>query len=380
MISNTGRIIIDAREFVQGNITGIGRVLWGLIDALAKSNFVKQIVLAVKSYEAVPKKFVNGNRIRIIELPKSFIQSEKRLSDLSKAKASLLISPYPKLPIFGSHCLAVHTIHDVLDLTHPAYRKRFKVYFDIFRLKKALARADLTWYDSSSSKNETHKLAGKWGNNPRVRFPGLDEKFNTQSDQNAMDILKKFSLQPGYILVAGNGLPHKNLGVLLQISDRLKRPLVCVGVSQANQKYWQALYPGAKTLWIEHIEDEAFPSIVRNAFCLAQPSTAEGFGYPPLEAMACGVPAVVSDIAVLVETTGSQALVADRNDSQAWIKAFDDLEDSGFYQNRVKKGLQWVKPFLGREGWKKHLSDLVELLKGNLYEKGSNHRDYRTGR
>lgn len=362
MISNTGRIIIDAREFVPGNISGIGRVLWGLIDALAQSNFGKEIVLAVGSYEAVSQKFEDCHRIRIIKVPKSFIQSEKRLSDLTKAKASLLISPYPKLPIFGSHCLAVHTIHDVLDLTHPAYRKRFKVYFDIFRLKKALARADLTWYDSSFSKNETRKLTGKWGNNPRVRFPGLDEKFNTHADQNAPDILKKFGLQPGYILVAGNGLPHKNPGVLLQISERLKRPLVCAGVSQAKQKYWQTRYPGAKALWIEHVEDEALPSIVRNAFCLAQPSTAEGFGYPPLEAMACGVPVVVSDIAVLVETTGDQALVAGPNDCKAWIKAFDDLEDSGFYQRQVKKGLQWVKPFLGWEAWQGHLSDLKELL------------------
>lgn len=73
-------------------------------------------------------------------------------------------------------------------------------------------------------------------------------------------------------------------------------------------------YPGSEAVWVEHISDKELPVIVKEVFCLAQPSTLEGYGYPPLEAIACGVPAVVSDIPVLLETTGGNALTADADD------------------------------------------------------------------
>ena len=56
------------------------------------------------------------------------------------------LNPYPKLPLFGVHCPSINMIHDVLDLTHPAYKGRIKILFDGYRLKRALIKADLTWY------------------------------------------------------------------------------------------------------------------------------------------------------------------------------------------------------------------------------------------
>ncbi|MCK4830514.1 glycosyltransferase family 4 protein, partial [bacterium] len=266
---------------------------------------------------------------------------------------------------FGCHCVAVHTVHDVLDLTHPAYRKRFKLFFDIFRLKVALKKADLTWYDSSWSMEETKKLAGFVGKNPRVRYLGIDEKFSGRRFQAKDDIPRKYNLQPGYILVVGNGLPHKNLGVLLSIGDRLSRKLVFVGIPEKNKRHWKSRYPASKAIWIQHIDDEDLPAIMKGSFCLAQPSTAEGYGYPPLEAMACGIPAVVSSIPVLVETTGDHALTADPGDPEKWIEAFDALDNQQKYHSQVEKGLRWVKPFLGRKGWEKHIFDIEELIRKN---------------
>ncbi len=102
---------------------------------------------------------------------------------------------------------------------------------------------------------------------------------------------------------------------------------------------------------------------MRGAFCLAQPSTAEGYGYPPLEAMACGVPAVVSNIPVLIETTGGNSLKADPNDYREWLQAFEALEKKDMYQNQIEKGLKWVQPLWGRRGWEGHISDIEELIK-----------------
>ena len=358
------RILIDGREFLPNKRTGIGRFLEGLIDALAGSALDIEIILTCFYKDSVPLRLKNRERIKVKEIPRGFLYSEKALSNLSRQEVSFFISPYPKLPLFGLHCPAVHTVHDVLDLRYPAYRRRTKVFFDILRLKKAMKRADLTWYVSSWSREETIKLVNFAGKDPRVRFSGIDKCFTPAKRMNEKNVVKKYQLEPGYILVIGNGLAHKNLGVLLKASDRIPRNLVFVGVSQENQNYWKTSYPEAKAKWIRYVNDENLLSVIRGAFCLAQPSMIEGYGFPPLEAMACGVPAVVSHIPVLVETTGENALKANPEDSREWVKAFEVLENKDIYKNQIEKGLKWIQPLRGRRGWQKHISDIEEILRG----------------
>jgi len=357
-------IFIDGREFGEGRLTGIGRVLEGLVNALAKSEVAGEILLATSDPHSLPPHLKNGPKMKIIELPSSFLKSEKALSNLTSNNIDLFISPYPKLPLFGCHAKAAHIIHDILDLTHPAYKKRLKATFDAWRLKKALSRADLTWYDSDWSQQETRRFAGSVGKRPRVRYPGIGDAFSAEKSVDDAKALKKHGLEPGYVMVIGNGLPHKNLGVLLDVAERLSRRIVFVGVQDMNQHYWKSLYLNNSAKWITHVEERDLPSLLRAAFCLAQPSTAEGYGYPPLEAMACGVPAVVSNIPVLLETTGSVVLYADPHDPKSWLDSISALERDELREAQVEKGLKWVEPLKGAKGWRRHISDIQELLEG----------------
>jgi len=358
-------ILIDAREFAAERRTGIARVLEGLVDALTQSALVDCVILAVTSPEFIPGQLCNRDKVKPEILNCSFLISEHRLSVLSGLKANLFISPYPKLPLFGCRCKAVHVIHDVLDLTHPAYRKRAKAHFDTWRLRRSLERADLTWYDSQWSLDQTRDYAGLVGKNPRVRYPGLDERFVPDRDEKDQSVWKKYGLNQGYILALGNGLPHKNLGVLLEIADQLPRQLVLAGVSKGNQIYWEARYPASVAAWIHYLPDEDLPSLLRGAFCLVQPSTAEGYGYPPMEAMACGIPAVVSDIPVLKETTGGNAIPAEADKPEKWLETFRALENEEFYRGQVERGLRWVESLRGRKAWLSYVSDIEELLNKN---------------
>jgi glycosyltransferase involved in cell wall biosynthesis len=356
-------ILIDAREFTQGRLTGIGRVLEGLTIALAEAHLVEEIQLGASNLDCLPLKLQGLRKVKLVNLPPSFLKSEKALSDLTRNDVDLFISPYPKLPLFGCHSKAGHIIHDILDLTHPAYKKRMKVHFDTWRLRKALGRADLSWYDSGWSQKETQKFAGNTGKRPKVRYPGIDAAFSPDKSIDDAAALKKHNLQPGYVIVIGNGLPHKNLGVLLDLADRISKEMVFVGVPDKNRQYWKSQFLNESARWISHVEAGDLPSLLRAAFCLAQPSTAEGYGYPPLEAMACAVPAVVSDIPVLRETTGGNALEANPHKPQAWIDSFNALEREEIYKNQVQKGLKWVEPLQGSKAWRGHLSDIEELLK-----------------
>ncbi|MBW1997082.1 MAG: glycosyltransferase family 4 protein [Deltaproteobacteria bacterium] len=357
------RILLDAREFVPGRLTGIGRVLVGLIHALGEVNWAGKIILAGNSLDAVPSMLKTRENISFSPLPSSFLGSELALSRLADDSIGIFISPYPKLPLFGVKCSAAHFVHDILDLTHPAYRKRLKRPFDSWRLKQALKKADLTWYDSKWSMKETLKYAGAVGRNPKVRHLGIDERFTLRGHKDSL-VIKGYGLEPGYILTVGNGKPHKNLGVLLGLSGRLKRAVVLVGVPGEYRRFWTTRYPESRANWIEQVSDDDLPSVMRKAFCLAQPSTAEGYGYPPLEAMACGVPCVVSNIEVLMETTGGNALVADPHDGASWLKAFEVLENKDLYTEQVRKGLKWTEHLSRKNGWQGHISDILDLVGG----------------
>lgn len=348
-------------------MTGIGRMLAGCADALAVSPIQPSLILAVTDENAIPESLKNRRGIAGIKLPGTFLKSEQTLSGLTREGFAAFISPYPKLPLFGAHCPSVHTIHDVLDLTDPLYRHRIKTLFDRYRLRKALCRADLSWYDSRWSMEETVRLVGTAGRNPRIRHLGVDDRFSAECQDRDSEVLGKYKLQPKeYILVIGNGLPHKNLGLLLDIADKIPRRLLFVGVSGQNQVYWEKRYPANRATWLSQVAEEEMPALLRHAFCLAHPSLAEGYGYPPLEAMACRTPAVVSSIEVLVETTGGQAIIAESRDGQSWIEAFYRLEYSDLYHRQAEKGYQWIAHLKGRRGWQDHVADIAELMGSHL--------------
>ena len=81
--------------------------------------------------------------------------------------------------------------------------------------------------------------------------------------------------------------------------------------------------------------------------------------------MACGIPAVVSNIPVLVETTGNNALVANPKRPVEWEKAFSTLENQTFYENMKTNGLKWVKPIRGPNAWQEYIEDIKHLLFNN---------------
>ena len=357
------RILIDAREFVHARFTGIARVIQGLTESLAESDFCGKVLLAVHESGAMPFSLTRKGNVTVKELPKTFLKSEKTLSDLSR-HCDLYISPYPKLPLFGVHCLAAHVIHDVLDLTHPLYRRRVKTLFDRYRLRKALQRADITWYDSAWSMAETQKYFSWCGRNPKVRHPGIHEVFRPEPEKEDDRILEAYGLKSGYVLALGNGMPHKNLGILLEIAPRLERPVVFAGALELNRRYWESRHPRSRARWIPHVEEEHLPALLRGAFCLVQPSLVEGYGYPPLEAMACGRPAVVSRISVLLENTGACATSASPDDPAEWKEALKTLEDASCFDDLVKKGLKWTEALRGRRAWEPYLDDINHLMKG----------------
>ncbi|RME83946.1 MAG: glycosyltransferase family 1 protein [Zetaproteobacteria bacterium] len=213
--------------------------------------------------------------------------------------------------------------------------------------------ASASWFDSLASLQECRRL-GLRPIHARVRPPAVDSRFTPEAQAKPN----------GRFLFVGNGLPHKNLDVLLdalRMDESLKLDLVGLRPDRRAHYAPRLAALGNRVRVLEGVNDEALVALYREAQALVFPSTAEGFGFPALEAMACGTPAIVADIPVLRETCGEAALFCPPHDPKAWAEAMVAMRDPATRRRWAERGLAWVKPRRAPEGWQAHLEDLESV-------------------
>lgn len=137
---------------------------------------------------------------------------------------------------------------------------------------------------------------------------------------------------PSTIVILGSSAPHKNAKLILGMADRLRKAgfsIAVVGMSDPRVFSLPAsVQEAANVFWLGRLSDGELAALLSDSMCLAFPSFTEGFGLPPLEAMALGCPAVVSDRASLPEICGDAALYASPDDADAWYERFTELQRS----------------------------------------------------
>jgi glycosyltransferase involved in cell wall biosynthesis len=133
---------------------------------------------------------------------------------------------------------------------------------------------------------------------------------------------------PNTIAIIGSPAPHKNVGLVLNLAGRLDAAgLRLAVVGSADPRVYRATdtHVAGNVAWLGRLGEAELAAVLRDCLCLAFPSLTEGFGLPPLEAMALGCPVVVSDRASLPEVCGDAALYASPGEPEAWLRHFVDL-------------------------------------------------------
>ncbi len=341
-------ILVDGREFDGGRRTGISRFLEGLLCALLAEHPEWNVVVAQRRTVILPSSLQKARTLSLPPMSDYFWPSLARGYDL-------FLSPYPKLPWRRLPCPAIHTIHDVLYLTHPAYRGHLlRALGGRWVLRHALQQATLTWFDSKASCRACARLGPVV--HAAVRFPAIDACF-------VPDEGRYHTGGSRYFLFVGNGLPHKNLSLLIMAMELVEARLICVGVQQPDRFIAMASPNVQRRLHFPtDVDDGVLLDLYRGATALLLPSTAEGFGYPPLEAMACGTPAVVADIPVLRETTGGAAWYCPANDVVLWRDAMHAMLHAETRTHWARMGLEWVDHLRAPGGWRAHIADMEHLV------------------
>ncbi|MEP6751789.1 MAG: glycosyltransferase family 1 protein [Candidatus Dormiibacterota bacterium] len=248
---------------------------------------------------------------------------------MRRLRPDAYFGPAGVLPLGSVGCASVITIHDLAIYLNPGWFPGRQPLSTRVVVPRSLARADVIIAVSNNTADDVKELFGVPASRINVVPHGVSHVFRPMSRED-LDIARvRLQLPERFILFVGTIEPRKNLITLLEAWAMMRdRPdLVIVGD-------WGWLYEpikerlgrlGPSVHHIEGLDPAELPAVYNLARVLAHPAWYEGFGFPPLEAMACGTPVVVSDRASLPELVGDAGLIAAADDPDAWRKALEKV-------------------------------------------------------
>jgi alpha-1,3-rhamnosyl/mannosyltransferase len=176
---------------------------------------------------------------------------------------------------------------------------------------------------------------------------GAGESFRPSRNEEVHRLLDKYQIPDPYLLYVGSNKPHKNLPVLIESFAQLRTPISLVLAGNMDprfdlaQRKIEEIGIGSRIRFLGAVKEDELPALYSGARAFVFPSLQEGFGLPPLEAIACGTPAVCSDIPSLRETMGSAALFFDPKDRESLASALNRIAtDESLRADLQTRGLQ----------------------------------------
>jgi glycosyltransferase involved in cell wall biosynthesis len=285
-----------------------------------------------------------------------------------KKKLDLVHDPYGIGPLsFKMPFKKVITIHDLTPTLFPHTFSSMAVVSHKLLLPRTLKTADKIITDSNSTKNDLINYFNIPEEKIRVILLAADEKFKPLSNKEIKEAKQKYSLNFPFILYVGTLEPRKNIPSLIKAFYKLKKKNLQYKLVIAGKRGWKykeifetidKLNLQNDVVFTGYVSDEDLPALYNAADLFVYPSIYEGFGLPPLEAMACGTPAITSNTSSLPEVVGDAGIMVDPPDVDGLADAmYEVLTKEGLRANMIKKGLERAKTF----SWEKCARETLEV-------------------
>lgn len=276
----------------------------------------------------------------------------------------------PNLIPFAVNLPTVVTVHDLSVVLFPEWHPPERVK----RYEKAFARGVETaahiLVDSESVRTDAIRVLGLNPGRVTTVHMGVGPTFRIQTEDVLRELRSRLSLPNLYLLYVGTVEPRKNLATLLRAYCDLPSglrdlcPLILGGTwgwkSEPVRELFEAEARDRGVRYLGYVADDDLPALYAGAVALLYPSFYEGFGLPPVEAMACGTAAIVSTAAAVQEVVDDRAIQIDPNDLEGWREAMRRaITDRDYLEHYRKGGIAHAARF----GWVRAAETTLEVYK-----------------
>jgi len=315
------RIGIDARKLHD---FGIGTYIRNLLRQLARLDRESEFILISRPEDRATLASLGPNFRPVAETAGNYSVTEQLKIPLAlkRERVTLFHAPHYVLPPLVS-CRSVVTIHDCIHLMFPQYLPgRLAHRYAQTSISLASRRATRVLTVSESSKRDILKFVDIPANKIDVIYNAYDERFAVEPrEEDVVRVRERYQLHDEFVLYAGNVKPHKNLERLIEAFqlvrsrglDHLKLVLIGDDISKyaslRRAVHRHQLHKYVR--FLGYLPEETLAVMYRLAGVFVFPSLYEGFGLPPLEAMASGTPVVTSNVSSLPEVAGDAAALVD---------------------------------------------------------------------
>jgi glycosyltransferase involved in cell wall biosynthesis len=350
------RIGIDVRKLHD---FGIGTYIRNLLRQLARLDHDTEYVLFSQPDDCAGLGSLGENFRTVPETAGKYSVAEQLKIPMAirREKVTLFHAPHYVLPPLV-RCKSVVTIHDCIHLMFPQYLpNRLSLAYARTSISLAARRATRVLTVSESSKHDILRFVDVPPDNIDVIYNSYDERFGVEpNEEDVARVRERYQLHDRFVLYAGNVKPHKNLERLIEAFNLLRQrglddlKLVLIGddisrytaLRRAVHRHQLHKY----VRFLGYLPEETLAVMYRLAGVFVFPSLYEGFGLPPLEAMASGTPVVTSNVSSLPEVAGNAAVLVDPYDTHSIADGIHRvLTDDALRAELRRLGLARAKQF-----------------------------------
>ena len=274
------------------------------------------------------------------------------IKELKKAGVTTVHFPHYNVPMFFPLPYVV-TIHDLIHIVFPEFMKnRVAASYARVLMKTAANHAQRVLTDSNSTKDDLEQYLHVQPEKIHVVPLAVDPVFGVKNDINEAKLRKKLHIPETkkILLYVGNIRPHKNIPFFLRAFSKSSHKNETVIVLAGRSTIDETIQTLEASLSIQNnvvhtglISEEDLIDLYNIAYGFVFPSLYEGYGLPPLEAMACGTPVICSNSSSLPEVVGDGALLFDPHNEAQLVSCIDRLiSDDALRAELIQKGFRQV--------------------------------------
>lgn len=376
---------LDIR-YVNDHFPGIGRYVAGLATALAEIDHGHTLVLLHNPmlpntrYNLAPLRHQPNVEITTTTARPFTLAEQVDIPRLARRlKLDLLHSPYYIKPYFGLPCPSVVTIYDVIGRHFPRALPNTRRFLFTVTMHLAVRTATRLITISQSARDDIAYFYGL----PRERIAvtplAADQRFQPQAPESIAELRRRAELPSRYVLYFGSNKPHKNLERLIRAWERFRENTQLTRLRTDQDAALQSIlviaghydprYPEARQMtseqklsssvrFLQNVAEKDLPALYSGAEAFIFPSYYEGFGLPPLEAMACGTPVICAYASSLPEVVDDAALTIDPFNFIEIAAALQQLLSNRSLRARLReRGLRRASAF----SWRRMAQETLQV-------------------